>query len=165
VGGQESTIVAADPFQVNAAVPADVPPGIHHVRIESPYGVAEEEVEIRPIAPVVFSVGPGQPAVVNQDGRLNRLASPAHRGDVLVIYTTGLGRTKTNNSLFVTEAVVSASILNQEMPVTFSGLAPGFVGLYQINVLIPLTTPVGSAVPLVIRQGGVEARPVEVAIQ
>jgi uncharacterized protein (TIGR03437 family) len=32
--------------------------------------------------------------------------------------------------------------------VQYSGLAPGYVGLWQINVTIPQGTPAGSAVPV-----------------
>jgi uncharacterized protein (TIGR03437 family) len=36
----------------------------------------------------------------------------------------------------------------------YQGLAPGFVGLYQFNVVVP-AIPAGDAVPLTIVQGGV----------
>jgi uncharacterized protein (TIGR03437 family) len=35
----------------------------------------------------------------------------------------------------------------EESDVLFSGLAPGFVGLWQINVRIPMTVPPSSSVP------------------
>jgi uncharacterized protein (TIGR03437 family) len=38
-------------------------------------------------------------------------------------------------------------------PVGFSGLAPGFVGLWQLNVQIPANAPTGAAVPLIISSG------------
>jgi uncharacterized protein (TIGR03437 family) len=38
-------------------------------------------------------------------------------------------------------------------PVLFSGLAPGWVGLWQINVAVPPDAPVGGAVPLIVNQG------------
>jgi uncharacterized protein (TIGR03437 family) len=48
--------------------------------------------------------------------------------------------------------------------VNFSGLAPGFVGLYQVNVEVPASTTAGDAVPLVLTIGGVTANPVTVAV-
>ena len=39
------------------------------------------------------------------------------------------------------------------LPVIYSGLAPGQVGLYQINVSVPSNTPKGLSVPLTIKQG------------
>jgi len=165
IGGRRATVISAFPFQVNAGVPADVPPGPHMLAVSTPFGSAEQLVNIRPLAPVVFSVRPGQWAIVNQDGSLNARVSPARRGETVVMYGTGFGAVKTNNTLSVTEAPVSASILGQELAVTFAGLTPGFIGLYQINVSLSISTPVGSAVPLVLRQGNVQAQPVEVAIQ
>lgn len=114
---------------------------------------------MRPLAPVLF------PVTVNQDGQLNSGVNPARRGSILVIYGTGLGATRTFGALSVTTNPVLASILGQDLPVMFSGLAPGFMGLYQINVQIPVTTPVGTRVLLVLGQGGLQTQPLEVAIQ
>jgi len=40
------------------------------------------------------------------------------------------------------------------LEVTFAGLTPGGVGIYQINVRAPQGVNEGQSVPLVIRQGG-----------
>ena len=50
------------------------------------------------------------------------------------------------------------------VPAEFSGLAPGFVGLYQINVQIPATVRAGDAVPVTITIGGVASNTVTMAI-
>jgi uncharacterized protein (TIGR03437 family) len=49
--------------------------------------------------------------------------------------------------------------------VTYSGLAPGFAGLYQVNVLIPNAAPAGGSVNLVLTIGGVQSNTVTIAIQ
>ena len=49
--------------------------------------------------------------------------------------------------------------------VSFSGLAPGFVGLYQVNVQVPANAPTGSAVPVALSIGGVSANMVMIAVQ
>ena len=49
--------------------------------------------------------------------------------------------------------------------VLFSGMAPGYVGLWQINAQIPQTVTPGNAVPLVIAAGGVSSNTVTVAVQ
>jgi uncharacterized protein (TIGR03437 family) len=48
--------------------------------------------------------------------------------------------------------------------VAFSGLAPGFVGLWQLNVKIPDNAPTGNAVPLVISIGEKISRTTTVAV-
>jgi len=49
--------------------------------------------------------------------------------------------------------------------VNFSGLAPGYVGLYQVNVQIPDTAPSGDAVPVILSIGGATANTVTIAVQ
>jgi uncharacterized protein (TIGR03437 family) len=40
------------------------------------------------------------------------------------------------------------------LPVTFAGLVAGQIGVYQISVTVPRSTPLGLSVPLTITQGG-----------
>jgi len=49
--------------------------------------------------------------------------------------------------------------------VQFSGLAPGLLGVYQVNILIAANAPTGSAVPVVLNIGGVASNTVTIAIQ
>jgi uncharacterized protein (TIGR03437 family) len=48
--------------------------------------------------------------------------------------------------------------------VTFVGLAPGWVGLYQVNVQVPANTHVGDAVPVALSIGGVASNQVTIAV-
>jgi uncharacterized protein (TIGR03437 family) len=50
-------------------------------------------------------------------------------------------------------------------PVSFSGLAPGAVGLYQVNVRVPASAASGPAVPLILSIGGVISNTVTIAVQ
>jgi uncharacterized protein (TIGR03437 family) len=50
-------------------------------------------------------------------------------------------------------------------PVSFSGLAPGAVGLYQVTVQVPVGAPAGVAVPIVLTIGGVVSNTVTIAVQ
>ena len=47
----------------------------------------------------------------------------------------------------------------------FSGMAPGWVGLWQINAQVPATVTPGSARPLVVTSGGVSSNTVTIAVQ
>jgi uncharacterized protein (TIGR03437 family) len=49
-------------------------------------------------------------------------------------------------------------------PVLYSGLAPGLVGLYQINVQVPANAPLGDAVPVFVSVNGVASNTVTVAV-
>ena len=60
---------------------------------------------------------------------------------------------------------VQAQIGGSSATVHFAGLAPGFVGLYQVNVQIPAGVEPGPVVPLVLFQNGVPSNTVTLAIQ
>ena len=49
--------------------------------------------------------------------------------------------------------------------VSFSGLAPGFVGLYQVNVTVPDNAPMGDAVPVILNIGGATSNTVTIAVR
>ena len=49
--------------------------------------------------------------------------------------------------------------------VSFSGLAPGYIGLYQINAHVPANAPAGDVVPVVISIGGANSNAVTIAVQ
>jgi uncharacterized protein (TIGR03437 family) len=99
-------------------------------------------------------------------------ANPAIRGGSIVIYANGLGPvdaaqssgdpasatalTRTNTAPTVTLGGSPATLL-------FSGLTPGSVGLYQVNVAVPSGAPTGTQ-PLKLSIGGQDAT-VNVAVQ
>jgi uncharacterized protein (TIGR03437 family) len=73
--------------------------------------------------------------------------SPAVDGEVVLIYATGLGPVSNtpvdgtpapDAPLAVTKNPPTVAIDGQAASVLWSGLAPGFVGLYQINVRVPM---------------------------
>ncbi len=60
---------------------------------------------------------------------------------------------------------VTAVVNGTELPVACAGLAPGYIGLYQANILIPGAIPPGLGVPLALKQGGQSSNAVALAIQ
>ena len=80
-------------------------------------------------------------------------SKPAVRGQIVSLFLNGLGPvTNAPRSGEVAGAAPLARTVNspvvtiggQEAPVQFSGLAPGFPGLYQINVTVPETVSAGN---------------------
>ena len=99
-------------------------------------------------------------------------ARPANRGEFITIYLTGLGpvtnRPATGaaaggNSNTTTTPVVTIGGI--QAATNFSGLAPTFVGLYQINAQVPANAQVGNTVPVVVSLGGAPSNTVQMAIQ
>jgi uncharacterized protein (TIGR03437 family) len=107
------------------------------------------------------------PTVVrNDDNELVTPSHPIHRksNTALIIYLTGLGPTTPSvpsgqpgpsNPLAFSTVQPTVTLGGTTLPVLFSGLAPGMVGVDQINVSVPFTVPDGMSVPLVITQGSV----------
>ncbi|MBI4442100.1 MAG: hypothetical protein HY649_01850 [Acidobacteria bacterium] len=69
------------------------------------------------------------------------------------------------NPLFLTRVQPSVTIGGQTARVQFSGMAPGWVGLWQINAEVPATVTPGPAVPLVVSAGGVPSNTVTIAVE
>lgn len=165
IGGRAAKVLAAYPFQLNFAVPADLAPGEQPLILQSAYGRRELLVDLKPFAPAVFQVGPGRPAVLNQNGTLNTEAQPELRGRAIVVYGTGFGPTVRRGNLDHTVVPVTASLGGRDVVVTYAGLAPGYEGLYQINLIVGTDLAPGSGIPLRLRIGEGDAQAVPVSIQ
>ena len=164
--GTIATVLWASGFQINAQVPAGIAPGVHTLRVRSVYGTAQQSVSVSAIAPEIFLIGnSGMGAVLNQDFSMNGPANPLPRGQVLVVYSTGLGAVAKQGQLSVTTTAVTAVVNGQELAVQFAGLAPGYIGLYQVNVPIPAGTPPGLGISLTLKEGGQLSNTVAVALQ
>jgi uncharacterized protein (TIGR03437 family) len=165
--GIPATVVAAMPFQVNAQVPASITPGQHVLNVHSPFGSASQPVTVSQLAPTIFLLSDGVTAAIeNQDGTLNLPANPLSRGQVLIVYATGLGAvTAGNGGLSTVDSAVTAVVNGIELQVAYAGLAPGFIGLYQVNVPVPASTPPGLGLSLTLKQGGQSSNSVNIALQ
>jgi uncharacterized protein (TIGR03437 family) len=165
IRGVSLPILVATPFQLNAQVPSTLTPGTYPLRIQSPFGAAQQLVTLQATAPAIFQVGPSQAAIANQDGTLNTPTNPAARGKTIVVYGTGLGAVSASGQLSVAQATVTAVVQGIQVPVAFAGLTPGFIGLYQVNVTLPGSIPPGLDASFQLLQAGVQSNLVTVAIQ
>jgi uncharacterized protein (TIGR03437 family) len=52
-------------------------------------------------------------------------------------------------------------------PVAFAGQAPGFPGVYQVNIMVPQSAPTGSTIPIVVKSadGSVTSNTATIAVQ
>ena len=113
-------------------------------------------------SPGIFEVGTSAAAALDAFFKLLTAANPAKRGQAIQIFANGLGpvtnqpasgepASATKLSQTITTPVVM--IGGQAAQVLFSGLAPGFPGLYQVNVIVPNSAAAG-AQKLTIAIGG-----------
>jgi len=98
----------------------------------------------------------------NQDNSINDPSHPAASGSTIQIYATGEGQTMPPS---VTGSIshqdrkepvfpVSVTIGGVDAPVTYAGSAPEAVaGLLQVNVVVPRSAPIGTAISLILKIG------------
>jgi uncharacterized protein (TIGR03437 family) len=120
--------------------------------------------------------GQGQAAALNQDNTQNFTWNPARRGSVIQIFATGAGETTPalaageaaptgGSPLVLTKVQPTVTIGGKNAKVQFSGMAPGFVGVWQINAEVPADVTPSIAVPLVVTAAGASSNTVTIAVQ
>ena len=147
--------------QINAQVPFELITGSGPtsvpVRRGSETSVAQPSA-IAPVSPGIFTLnqqGTGAGAILHaEDFQPVSDSAPARPGEFLLIFCSGLGPVQpevpsgdvapTAEPLARTVSPPMVNIAGIAADVTFSGLAPGFVGLYQVNVQVPGGVPSGS---------------------
>jgi uncharacterized protein (TIGR03437 family) len=137
---------------------------------------APVKVSLADAAPGLFSLrqsGNGQGVVLDSRYQLVDAANPARPGDTVQIFATGLGPVSNRPASGVaspaapvasTLATPTVNIGGAAAPVVFSGLTPGYVGLYQVNAQVPAEASVGNGSPLVLTIGGAASNLVSLAI-
>ena len=151
LNGIAAPLLYVSPTQVNAQVPYEIPPGRAMLTVESNGVVAgPAPIAIAAAAPGIFTDGAGRAAALNQDFSPNVAGNPAAVGSVISVYFTGqglvdpavaTGYAAPTDGLSQTLAATTATIGGQMATVTFCGLAPGFVGLGQANLVVPDLPP------------------------
>jgi uncharacterized protein (TIGR03437 family) len=164
VNGAPVHMLFVSPSQVNAQMPAqDV--GNVAIVMHTPGGVSNTFfLTVLTGAPAVFMVPVANqgnvPTIVRYyNGLVVTDTNPVHRGDILTIYLTGLGAVSPAvsdgspalvNPLSTTLINPTVQIGGVDAQVLFSGLVPGYVGLYVLNISVSSSTPQGLSVPLTI---------------
>ena len=168
INGVAAPLLFVSGLQINLQVPFATSGDSATVSVNN-NGTASNEVSV-PVAqssPSIFSVdgtgfGPG--TVVHADFSLVSEALPAGAGETVIIFLTGLGPLDptiadgapgpTSEPFSrTTDSSIQVAFGGEAGTVLFSGAAPDFVGLYQINVTIPNPVVVGAAVPIAIFSG------------
>jgi uncharacterized protein (TIGR03437 family) len=183
LGGRPMPLYFVSSTQIDAVVPYDIAPNsVQQVIVQSGTAVSQPEtVTVAAAQPGVFSQdqsGTGPGAILGQKPggipALNTAANPASVGDALLIFCTGVGTVSpsvpagaaaSTSVLSYTDSPVTVTVGGKDAQVLFAGLAPGWVALYQVNVLVPPGVAAGPSVPVVVTAAGAASAPVTVAIQ
>jgi uncharacterized protein (TIGR03437 family) len=172
LNGRRLPLLFVSRSQINTQIPFDMPIGPATLRVTTVNGFGEGIVEIQPIAPGIFFAG-SDPAVLHQNGRLVTAASPAVPGEFVSIYMTGLGsvvgtvgtgEAAPTSPAAPCQATVRVSLAGVEVIPTFAGLAPGFAGLYQVNIQVPPSLRAGIW-PLKVTVSGTDSNQAQISVQ
>jgi uncharacterized protein (TIGR03437 family) len=146
----EANIYYVSPTQVNLLVPPLLVAGPATVQLVID-GLAGPPVNITlgPAAPALFQSDARMIVATHLDGSVITAASPAHGGEIVVLYASGLGPTAPPA---IKDQVPKAAAPLVQMSdfrvlvngvavdpsrILYAGVAPGYAGLFQINVKLP----------------------------
>jgi len=178
-GSTKVPLIYAANGQVNFQVPWEVT-GLSQASLTATMNgqTSTQSVSLAALAPGIFSTnaqGFGQGAILDPAYKLVDASNPATPGStVVLIYCTGLGGVSSqpasgaaspSNPPAATTTTPTVTIGGAPAQVFFSGLAPGFVGEYQVNALVPPNSASGDAVPVVISIGGKTSNTVTLAVK
>jgi uncharacterized protein (TIGR03437 family) len=166
IGGLRAPLFFLSPDQINALIPYELAAGDQQlllVRSNRAYSV-----------PTIVSLASRQPGLLARNGAVQAVdgggqlitsANPARRGGVAILFMVGLGPTNPPvasadpapaNPLARLVETPRVTVGGRPVDLLFAGLAPGFAGLYQLNVQLPADLATGDQ-ELVVTQGGVES--------
>jgi len=163
------------PSQVNVQVPWELEGQTStqvKVTIDYSYGNVVT-LPLQNFAPAFFEVSTGAVAALDMNYEAIGASNPAVRGQPIALYANGLGPVNntpasgdpaSSTALSATTSTPVVTIGGAIAPVSFSGLAPGFAGLYQINVTVPSTIAVGQQA-VVVSIGGQTSKASGIAVR
>lgn len=161
VGDKAAPLAFASSTQLTIQVPVELSPGPAQVLVEV-QGRRSAAVGLTLLShsPGIFTVeGNSRPAAVKQGGAPVSEQNPATPGETVIVFAAGLGPTNPTAATGAPSPVASTTtqprltIAGQAAEIFYSGLTPGFVGTYQVNLRVPASLAEGTH-PLILEIGG-----------
>lgn len=166
-------LLATSAGQINAQIPPTLAAGRYPLIVRSIANQAASgtvTVTVARYAPAIFVDSQG-PAIFHRNGQRVTKANPAKRDEPLTLYATGLGVTTGGRVTAGTPSPTSPLAVTAPINLYFgdptwtqaaiivdwSGLSPGYIGVYQINARVPGFHISGEALPITLRIGGVNS--------
>ena len=160
IGGQPAFIDYVSPSQINVQIPFNLSPGPQALTVTTaagtsdPYAIEVNAIQPGLLAPASFRIGSIQYVVALLTDGVTYVLPPgsipgvnsqrAKAGETIVFYGVGFGSVTPDIPAGQIAAQSNAladpfqvKIGNLAATVQYAGLAPGFVGLYQFNVVVP----------------------------
>ena len=154
VGGFAANLFYVSPTQINFLIPYELTGGAVNVAVAR-QGVAGPtlRVQLNPTSPGLFQWNGNYAIAAHLAGNIIGPDAPAKAGEIIVVYAVGLGRTTPESSSGRVASGAASILALSQLQVTiaglpvaakdilYAGLAPGFAGLYQINLRLPASVP------------------------
>jgi uncharacterized protein (TIGR03437 family) len=147
--GQPVGLVSVSPTTITFVMPWATA-GAGRIKLKATVGgTNSNEITVRaaPASVGYFSTsgnGLGTVIAAHTDGSMISAASPASAGETVVLYASGLGSLANAVAEYdwpttanPTSVPVQADVGGVQATVLYAGAAPGFPGVYQINMVIP----------------------------
>ena len=157
--GERIPLLYVQQAQINAQVPYEVA-GRSSVRLSVSYGGVDSPgvtLAVSPVQPALFLMPGSMFAIIrNENGQLNSASQPARMGESITLFGTGQGVTSPPSGTGQMAPVMSAHRIEEvsvmvggsAAEVVSAGLAPGFAGVFLIQVRIPDTATTGEENPV-----------------
>jgi uncharacterized protein (TIGR03437 family) len=181
IDGKNAAMVYVSQNQITVQVPYTAGIGLAKAVVINNGGVfATGVVDVAAVSPGIFALdgsGLGQAAALTfsmQTGlfALNGTTSPAHAGDIVILYLTGEGDYATAivprtgyivpanlNPLPQLSPLPTVTIGGAAAIVQYAGPAPGgILGVLQVNAVVPAASTIGVAVPVIVTIGNVSTQ-------
>lgn len=159
--------------QINAIMPSDTPLGDVQMQVlYAGFPSAPASVKVLPVNFQFFTGDDNSGLFQNVESAtnyvLNSLASPAHPGQTVIGWGSGMGAGSGSDSLapqgISLPVDVEVLVGGKAAQVTYKGRAPGFAGVDNLYMVIPADALTGCRVPVQVRAGGVSSAEVTIAI-
>jgi uncharacterized protein (TIGR03437 family) len=142
--------------QINAVIP-DNASALATLTVRNGTGSHTVKVFVDAAMPAIFTLdgsGTGPAAAINaSNNQVVGINNPLHAGDYVELYATGLGATTNHGGLDYANLAPTVTIGGQDCPVTYAGRAPGYVGLDQINCIVPAGLGATASAPVIVTSG------------
>lgn len=152
--GWPAYLYYVSPTQINFLVPSSLLPGTFQ------FWVARQgtrgpivTVTLQEAAPAMFQMAPGAVVATHLNGSVVSSDAPARAGEIVNLWATGLGQTNPDLEDGVLPAAAQWLSLLGEFgiringtavdpgSILYAGVAPGYAGLYQVNLRLPDPLP------------------------
>jgi uncharacterized protein (TIGR03437 family) len=171
VNGEAAPMYFTSPFQINFQMPMQLPTSgaveLQVEQISTGRVLAATAVQMDVASPGLFTLsatGTGQLAAINveDNNSINGVGEglkPVGRGKIISIYGTGQGPVNgappdgvppTGPVPTDVKPIVVINNRLDDKDILYSGLAPGLVGVWQLNLRVPETVPPGNRILVVI---------------